>query len=328
MDCDYTTTIHSVMEPLLSKRSPVALFDFPNYSNVGDSAIWLGEEYYLNHITKAKVVAVDDYNLVARPFPKLPSETIILIQGGGNFGNLYPRHQELREKLITHYSQHRIVQLPQSIHFQDEGKREQTSAILNKHPDFHLLVRDRDSLRQAQELHNGASYLCPDMALCLGHRKRPVAPQYDVVCILRTDKEKVTADFSVTQEAESIFVTDWIDEPDSWMKRLVERLDRLHSNYPRWTTSLFRLKRPLYHRLATERLIRGEAILSSGRTVITDRLHAHILCTLLDIPHVVLDNSYRKIGNFRDVWGTGGENCLSAETLDEALQKAKELLIS
>jgi len=73
---------------------------------------------------------------------------------------------------------------------------------------------------------------------------------------------------------------------------------------------------------------RGEVILSSGKVVITDRLHAHILCTLLDIPHVVLDNSYRKIGNFRDAWGTGGDKCLTAENLDEAMQKAKELLPS
>jgi hypothetical protein len=41
-------------------------------------------------------------------------------------------------------------------------------------------------------------------------------------------------------------------------------------------------------------------LLGSGRVVITDRLHGHILCTLLEIPHVVLDNSYGKISRFLD----------------------------
>jgi pyruvyl transferase EpsO len=91
---------------------------------------------------------------------------------------------------------------------------------------------------------------------------------------------------------------------------------------------MFKLKRPFYYQLAKERLLRGETLLSSGKVVVTDRLHAHILCTLLDIPHVVLDNSYRKIGNFRDAWGTGGDKCLTANTLEDAMKLARGLLNS
>jgi pyruvyl transferase EpsO len=36
--------------------------------------------------------------------------------------------------------------------------------------------------------------------------------------------------------------------------------------------------------------------------VVTDRLHAHILCLLLGIPHAVLDNSYGKLTRFLDAW--------------------------
>lgn len=322
----YLDSIKATLNPLIPEGSRVALFDFPNHSNVGDSAIWLGEEIYLTHVLKSTAIAVDDLCLIGRPFPELPSDTTILINGGGNFGDLYPRHQQLREKLVAYYHNYRIVQLPQSIHFQDEQNRLQTSSILNSHPDFHLLVRDHDSLTQAQALHDGGSYLCPDMALCLGARERPVEQQYDVVCLLRTDKEKVTADFLNTDTSLSVHVADWIEEPDSMIKRFVGVMDRLHAKYPRWTKSLFRLKRPFYHLLAKERIRRGEVILSSGKVVITDRLHGHLLCTLLDIPHVVLDNSYRKIGNFRDAWGTGGDNCLTANSIEEAIDKARAML--
>jgi exopolysaccharide biosynthesis protein PssK len=39
--------------------------------------------------------------------------------------------------------------------------------------------------------------------------------------------------------------------------------------------------------------------------VITDRLHAHILCLLMDIPHVVVDNSYGKVRSFVETWTAG-----------------------
>src|SRR3546814_16521932 len=53
-----------------------------------------------------------------------------------------------------------------------------------------------------------------------------------------------------------------------------------------------------YERQARARGQRGIAMLSTGRSVITDRLHSHNLSTLIDNPHVTLYNSYRQIDNF------------------------------
>ena len=46
----YKNLIHRVLGPPIPEGAPVALFDFPNYSNVGDSAIWLGEIQYFQII--------------------------------------------------------------------------------------------------------------------------------------------------------------------------------------------------------------------------------------------------------------------------------------
>src|SRR3546814_1860808 len=81
-----------------------------------------------------------------------------------------------------------------------------------------------------------------------------------------------------------------------------------------------------YERQARARVQRGIAMLSQGRSVITDRLHGHILSTLLDIPHVTLDNSYRKIGNFIDVWTRRVDILRTATSLDEAAAKASVLI--
>ena len=50
------------------------------------------------------------------------------------------------------------------------------------------------------------------------------------------------------------------------------------------------------------RFHRGLEILGRGRGVVTDRLHGHILSSLMGIPHVALDNSYGKLSAFMDTW--------------------------
>lgn len=57
-----------------------------------------------------------------------------------------------------------------------------------------------------------------------------------------------------------------------------------------------------YKAYALHRYRRCVRILSQGRAVISDRLHAHIIATLLDLPHVVLDNSYGKLSSFVASW--------------------------
>ena len=45
----------------------------------------------------------------------------IFIHGGGNFGDLWPEHQQFREMILQRYPDRPVIQLPQSIHFQDKA---------------------------------------------------------------------------------------------------------------------------------------------------------------------------------------------------------------
>jgi pyruvyl transferase EpsO len=42
--------------------------------------------------------------------------------------------------------------------------------------------------------------------------------------------------------------------------------------------------------------------------VVTDRLHAHILCCLLDIPHFVFDSLGGKVSAFHATWTQDNTN--------------------
>jgi pyruvyl transferase EpsO len=309
----FAARIHAVVGPLIPNGAPLALFDFPNQPNVGDSAIWLGEMKYLATFQPdSRLVWVSDIAVAGMTRPKLPADAVVLIHGGGNLGDVWPRHQAHREAVIERYSGHRIIQLPQSIHFSNPANFERFGKVVGGHPDLHLLVRDDVSREALRRVDVASVQLCPDMALCLT-LPLPRMPAHEVVALLRTDHETTLS--SPTGDGMQVFVTDWLEEPRS----INRTLDRISTWYP---NRLVALRPYIYQRLARERVARGCALLASGKVVITDRLHAHILCTLLGIPHVALDNSYRKIANFMQTWHTGEGLVHTATTVADAIELA------
>src|SRR4029077_1635700 len=65
------------------------------------------------------------------------------------------------------------------------------------------------------------------------------------------------------------------------------------------------LVRSLHTRLARRRVQLGLDLVASAPVVVTDRLHAHILCLLAGVPHVLVDTGYGKLRAFVDA-GTEG----------------------
>ena len=74
----------------------------------------------------------------------------------------------------------------------------------------------------------------------------------------------------------------------------------------------------LFNRLARARLARGKALLDTGRVVIADRLHVHILSILMEKPHVLIDNRYRKLGTFHEAWTKAYSGVTFVENLPDA----------
>jgi pyruvyl transferase EpsO len=158
------------------------------------------------------------------------------------------------------------------------------------------------------------------MAFCLDGLKAPGnRKRIEIVALLRTDKEVVQNNRDLKNEDSQILIDDWVTDH----KTLSEKLERwLISRYPEKTRFL---RLGLFNFISRETINRGLAMLGSGNVVVTDRLHGHILCTLAQIPHVVLDNSYGKIGNYRKTWKTGEGLCRSASDISEAFELAHEL---
>jgi len=322
------------------KPGSVALVDFPDFGNVGDSAIWIGERQILRHIgiQTSYTCSVDTYDpYVLSRF--LKGSGTVLLSGGGNFGDLWPRHQELREDIAKRFPRTRLVQLPQSIHFKSVRNLQEAVSVFAKHDDFHLLIRDRAGLPLAQTISGGRASLSPDAAFQLRPGRRQPA-EVDLLFLLRHDQEGMDYGAIPVRQLGDLRweAADWPADPLTpgheagrlrralkvrarrGRRRIVRGLSARHSTagVAAWQ----------WDRMAHQRLLGGLQFLQLGRVVITDRLHGHILCLITGIPHVFLDNNYGKVSSFARTWGTESEFARAADSLEEAVGLARHLLLT
>jgi exopolysaccharide biosynthesis predicted pyruvyltransferase EpsI len=318
---ELSAKIEGTIKPLLAGRADrICLIDPPNHSNVGDSAILLGElDFISQHFPAARtsLIDIDTYSSAADHC--IEESTVLLLHGGGNFGDIWPTHHALRLRILERFAHKPVIQLPQSIHFDCKEELDKTASIINRHRDFYMLVRDIKSKRFADSNFSCPVLLAPDMAFAMKPIRR-LPPSVDYFCLLRTDKEvicdheKIRAVLAAT--GREVEIEDWLWEPDTFILRQNKRLRSLMQKRPQYIKRLRPVTLKLYRSLAQQRVLRGIKLLSRGRNVVTDRLHGHIMCILLGIPHLVFDSYDKKISSFNETWlhGAVQSELLSSET--------------
>jgi pyruvyl transferase EpsO len=292
--------------------------------------------------------ACDPWSYDPRRLRTALPEGPILLLGGGNFGDVYGREQGLRLRVVEDFPDRKIVQLPQSIWFRSPAALDEMSSLLSRRRDFTLLVRDEASFALARShFPSTATSLCPDAALGL---ELPAVelPAVDrradvpVMALWRNDAESsavlpplpegwISRDWTLqggvlpAEEARQLTTAarsfkEWVGNPPAIGEPCPLRR-RLAWRYMPW----------LWNQLAEDRTLRGCRILTRGRVVITNRLHAHLLCTMMGLPHVVCDTSNGKVFAYRDTWMRDREShdtpaVRFANTPAEAVDMAAELL--
>lgn len=315
-------TLVETYSSALEGSQEVVHLDYPAHTNVGDAAIWLGERALLRQLGVRTRHSDDVWRTRVDRLHHLTRGRTVLLHGGGSFGDIWPSLQTYREDIVGRCTDARIVQLAQTVHFSDPKARDRSRRVFEAHGDVLLMARDLRSLEQLRRWFDVPSVLCPDAALALGDLRGKRRPSTDPVLVLgRTDKE-------------TAFGTDWPTEPSpvDWLTDdrapVLGRLSRLqHLAEPAVGSRAGQLSRSaVYDAWARKRVSRGLRTLSRGAVVATDRLHAHILCLLLAIPHVAVDNSYGKLRGFVDTWTATSPLTYWAEDRPSAVLRAAELV--
>lgn len=309
---------------LLKGIDKVALIDFPEGANVGDSMIWLGEIELLRKLNKKIVYScsVSDFK-VGDLAHAMNNGAALLINGGGNFGSVWPHHHALREYVLARFADKLIIQLPQSICFEnDDVALARTRDLIADCENFHLLVRDEPSYNFALENFNAPVHLCPDSAFFLSNLA-PGLSAIDVLYLRRTDREAITLDDTDFGAGRTVEIADWnvAGRHEKWIQGILRRLLRygLLRNRHRYALHLRSF-------LAAARIQRGVRQIGRARCVITDRLHAHVLSVLLNRPNCILDNSNGKVFAFYEAWTQGWSGTQKVKTIEEAFTRASAIV--
>jgi len=322
--------LSEALDPLVPAGAEVALVDFPHHSNVGDSAIWVGEQAHLGRrgVRVAYRCTWRTYD-AATMRRRLGRDGVVLVHGGGNFGDLYRRHQQLRERVLADSAGRLVVQLPQTVNFSTPAALEAFTRAHGTRDDLVLLVRDTESRDLLAGSLARPPVLAPDMVFALGPRQRTVPAEQDVLALLRTDHE--SAGLLDQAAALGLDAVDWLDHRRDGDGSVADRALDLAGRGDRRLTE--RTGRALaavagagLDRRAVREVARGEALLSRGRVVVTDRLHAHLLSYLMGIPHVVLADRHAKVTRASRLWVGEHPWIRTASTVEEAVVLAQELL--
>ncbi len=291
---DLKLTCYKELSSEIPPYSKVAYFDYPIHSNIGDLLIWKGTETWIKEM---------NFNVVCRSninnkrLPGLDTNTIILLHGGGNFGDIY-KHQKYRERIINNYPNNKIIGLPQTIHYLDNSNISTSSKIINNHPNISLFLRDHKSLEFAiNHFPNASNHLCPDMATFLfpmkthsGHVKK------HNLFLLRRDVE--ASDYMIDTSNH-----DWIGDWSDIVSRY-QHLIRAYQAYSKLSGHLILCDKSfsIWKSLANNIIDKSILTISSAKLVTTSRLHGCILALLLGIPVNLLDNNYGKNLNYFNTW--------------------------
>lgn len=306
------------------------LLDLPNYYNPGDQLIWEGEEQILKHLGVKVTYRASLHFFNPRMVKK---GGCILLQGGGNFGDIYYKHQQFREYIVKQFPHHKIIILPVTIHFTSQDKLLRSFKIFRNHTDLVICARDERSFKLLRSnFHKSKSYLLPDTACGILNMKKNLSTRKEgkLLFLSRTDKEKsarlTSLDFP---DPNRIIISDW---PQFNQFNLIIHYAVLKTNVlilrifqffgTHWDSQFDIYGLIKIH--SKERQV-NEAVdlLRNFNFIITSRLHGHILAILLGIRNIALDNSY---GKNKDYYHTWSKNNSPLSSFASSLSEAKILL--
>lgn len=308
----YGETINVLRENIKSTLTPLInndyiLLDLPYYSNIGDTLIWEGTKEYLETLPYKCLYYASKDSFVYR---KLPKNVVILLQGGGNFGDLYRLHSEFRKKIIELYPDNKVIILPQTAFYEDRHKLIIDAEFYSQHKNVTICAREQYTYDLLKKHFKNEILLMPDMAFFINLKKYKLGKETGKVLYLkRIDKEfsKNDEKIEIPKNAE---IHDWPTYEHSFHKeKIVEilycKFRRLLSilRFPnRIIAKLNDWKRNYFYRRFYVQL--GIDFLSPYSLIFTTRLHVMILSVLLHKKLHLINNTSGKVINFYNTWLT------------------------
>lgn len=299
-----------VLADILPANVPVALLDFPWHSNPGDSAIWKGETLALATLGHRVVYTATLHNFDRNRLERLlPEDGVVLLHGGGNFGDLWPLLHNHREWVVAALRNRRVVQLPQTVHFDDKTTGQESLAQLGTHPNLTVMARDQRSLELLVEAELDAR-LCTDPTTTLWpntpHRHQSAGCSR-VLYLLRSDDERR---IQLPPELTTLAL-DWGDLgvgqekvglPSCIIDRSLDAIDRTLSVFGRALPASCSPRFARQQRHCDQLVAAATSVILAHDVIVTDRLHAMLIGLAYGRSVVAVDSGYGKLDSYIDTF--------------------------
>lgn len=252
-----------------------ALYEVPFHNNIGDLLIWEGEYQFLKN-TKYKMVDCCSIYTYKEDSYLLPN-IIILLHGGGNFGDLWRMHQDFRLKIIQKYPNNKIIIFPQTVYYKNHDIMLKDAEIMKQHKNLTICTRDMVSYNLLKKYFSNNILLVPDMAFYIPSEQlfSKIRHQTNKILYLKRNDKELKKGIKLDFENYPIDIYDW---PCMSHYDLVQILFKILLRLKLYKLSVW-YAQDIYKKF----LIRNSVkFVCKYKEIYTTRLHASILCTLLE----------------------------------------------
>lgn len=256
------------------------LLQVPEHGNIGDQAITLAEEQWLERL-KLEYFEVPAESTDGKEFTYAEASTYqkVLVHGGGFLGSLWPVEEYRFRRILEAFKKQRVIVFPQTITFDmktDQGRSffEESKKAYTSHPNLTIFVRETKSLQFMREYMPTVDVrLVPDCVTTLDVQDY----NYDrtgILLCLRSDKEKNISNkgtddiYKLVSEkypSEKISFTDTVVPYEFEKGRCQEEVEAKLREF------------------------------AHSKLVITDRLHGMVFAALTGTPCIAIGNSNGKV---------------------------------
>ena len=254
----------------------VILMGEPEYENLGDHAIAYATRKFIESNCPEYYYMSFSENDIRYSFNKIcksiRNDDVLLLQGGGNMGDLYFDQIQIRKKVIQAFPKNKIIIMPQTIHFSKENFK--LPYYYFKHQYLVLTAREKVSYEIMKKCRYDNVILVPDIVFSLN----------DKIPSLLTKRKNALV--CVRDDVESVGNRDEkIELVENVLKRMNYQSEQI--------STVLKLPVNLEHReQALNDLFQK---FQQAKVIITDRLHGMIIAAITKTPCVVLPTFNHKV---------------------------------
>lgn len=293
-------------------REIAFLFQTPTHSNIGDHAITIAElEFFEKNFPDIVVIEINQTLMtlfINRYSGLIKDKDLIVLNGGGNFGNEYMFEENLRRLVIERYPNNKIIVFPQTIHYSDDevGKRELnvTQAILDEHENVIITTREEVSFELAKKYFpNNEVILTPDIVLSMS--KNYNKERLYALAVIRNDQESILSES---------------------MKSIIDKALKHQYDDVVYSDMHVEGNRSVLTSLERKVIVDNKLKQFAGaKIVVTDRLHGMVLAAITGTPCIAFSNYNQKVSGTYN-WIKGLDYIKYVENEEEFMAAFEDLI--